>query len=98
MKLSDLVAFLNYLDQHDLNNYHARSLVLFDQVAKSIIDSEFLDAETKQPVVDHINLVDQSLQSFQKSVIELKQKIAHKIRKVFFIAGPEPGRGGAAKR
>jgi len=79
MKLSDLVAFLNYLDQHDLNNYHARSLVLFDQVAKSIIDSEFLDAETKQPVVDHINLVDQSLQSFQKSVIELKQKIAHKI-------------------
>lgn len=79
MKLSDLVAFLNYLDLHDLPDYHARSLVLFDQVAKSITDSALLDVSIKQPVADHIRLVEQSLQAFQKSVVESKQKISHQI-------------------
>jgi SAM-dependent methyltransferase len=80
MTLSDLVQFLNYLDQYDLQEAYAKSLDPANNIARMIMNADVLDSDARTPVKHSMAQVDESLQNFSKSVQELRQKILWKIQ------------------
>jgi SAM-dependent methyltransferase len=92
MNISDLVQFLNYLDEYDLATAYTQSLDPVNNIAKMVLNSDVLDRAAKDPVKHSINGVDESLQNFLKSVRELRQKIMWQIQQLepeYFAASNE---------
>ena len=79
MKLSDLVQFLNYLDQYDLEDIYAQSLDPANNIAQMINNSDVLGRDDKDPVRHSMQAVNQSLQDFLKSVRDLRHSIMRQI-------------------
>jgi SAM-dependent methyltransferase len=92
MNISDLVQFLNYLDQYDLADVYARSLDPANNISRMILNATVLDRDAKDPVKHSMAQVDESLQNFSKSVRELRQKIMWQIQQqepAYFAASTE---------
>lgn len=79
MKLSDLVQFLNYLDQYDLTETHTNSLAPIDAIASMIQKSDCLDQFSKDPVMQSLDQVDTAVQNFSNTVQSLKNNIMQQI-------------------
>jgi SAM-dependent methyltransferase len=80
MKLSDLVQFLNYLDQYDLATAYTHSLDPVNRIAQMVLNADVLDHTAKEPIKHSIAEVDHALQTFSKSIRELRQKILWQIQ------------------
>jgi SAM-dependent methyltransferase len=79
MQLSELVQFLNYLDQYDLNACCVQSLDPVNSVAKMIANSDTIATDQKQAINNSINHVQQSLTNFSNSVGDLRRSIMQQI-------------------
>jgi SAM-dependent methyltransferase len=80
MNISDLVQFLNYLDEYDLEQACVKSLDPVNCIAKMISNADALDQLGKAPVGKSIANVDQALQHFSQSVRDLRQHIMRQIQ------------------
>ena len=80
MKLSDLVQFLNYLDQHDLSDAVVRSRAPVNSIANMIMSADMLDSGVKSPVQHSMLHVDQALQNFSNTVQDLRLNIMRQIQ------------------
>lgn len=80
MKLSDLVQFLNYLDQHDLSDAVVRSRDPVNSIANMIIGADVLAPDDKKSVQHSIATVDQALQNFSTTVQNLRLSIMRQIQ------------------
>ena len=92
MKLSDLVQFLNYLDEYDLETHCTDGLDPFGNVTSMVYSSTALDQSLKDPVRQSFKDVENSMRNFQKSIKELRQKIMHQImeiEKTYFLESTE---------
>lgn len=79
MKLSDLVQFLNYLDQYDLDEINVNSLLPSATVASMIEKADCLDQSFKNPIKSSINEVNSAIQNFSNTVRLLKKDILKQI-------------------
>jgi len=92
MNISDLVQFLNYLDEYDLEDIYTQSLDPANNISRMILNATVLDRAAKDPVKDSMAQVEGSLQKFSKSVRELRQKIMWQIQEqeqAYFAASTE---------
>ncbi len=80
MKLSDLVQFLNYLDQHDLSDAVIQSRAPVNSIANMIMSADVLDSGVKGPVQRSMLHVDQALQNFSNTVQDLRLNIMRQIQ------------------
>jgi SAM-dependent methyltransferase len=80
MKLSDLVQFLNYLDQHDLTDAVIQSRAPVNSIANMIMSADVLDSGVKGPVQHSMLHVDQALQNFSNTVQDLRLNIMRQIQ------------------
>lgn len=79
MKLSDLIQFLNYLDQFDLKDCHTESLDPVGKLASMVQTSHAVDKALKDSVRESFNEVDVSLQNFTKSIKSMRQQIMYQV-------------------
>lgn len=75
MKLSQLVHFLNNLDQHDLEKCYVNSVNPMGDVANTVINSDIIGASLKDPITTKMQSVDSAVKSFASSIHQLKQQI-----------------------
>lgn len=80
MKLSDLVQFLNYLDQHDLPAALTESLDPVNSIASMITNADVLTSDNKKSVQHSIATVDQALQNFSNTVHDVRLTIMRQIQ------------------
>ena len=80
MKLSDLVQFLNYLDQYDLDLCRVQSLDPVNNIARMIANSDVLSTAVKQPARDSIGAVSQSLDDFVNTVHAVRRTVLQQIQ------------------
>jgi SAM-dependent methyltransferase len=79
MKLSDLVQFLNYLDQYDLAETYIKSLDPCSNISTMIMNTDVIGKNFKDPIKQSITDVDLSLQNFTQSIRELRQGIMYQV-------------------
>ena len=79
MQLSNLVHFLNSLEQYDLEKCYADSVNPPGDIEKTVVNSDIIGESFKAPVIKEMKSVDQSLKSFVRSIKELKQKTLNSI-------------------
>jgi hypothetical protein len=75
MQLSELVQFLNTLDQYNLEKCYGDSFNSVDVVAKTVVNSNTISNALKDPIVEKLQLVDHELKSFVLSVQQLRQQV-----------------------
>lgn len=88
MKLSDLIHFLNHLDQVDLKQCYTDSLEPVDRINTMISGSNVLAVNLKQSVADSAISVKNNIETFVKSVEILRKKVLEQIaqeEKQYFI-------------
>jgi len=92
MQLSDLVFFLNHLDQIDLKKCHTNSVEPIDSVVSMILETEVLGDNLKQSIATSAGSFKDSAETFIKSVEILRTKVLEQIAEIekqYFINSTE---------
>jgi SAM-dependent methyltransferase len=79
MKLSDLVQFLNYLDEYNLNEVRTKSLEPSAAIVAMIQKSDCLDQTIKDSITHSLEEVDSAIQTFSTTVRSLKKTVMQQI-------------------